>query len=255
MRKWTDDDLREAVPFSDSVADVLRKLGLVPAGGNYRTIQDKIIELGLDTSHFKGQGWNNGKSFGPKKNVQEYLKENFTCSSSWLRKRLIKEGLKEERCEGCKLDSWRGGVIPLELDHINGDNKDNRIENLRVLCPNCHALTDTYRGKNIGMRGGVTGTGIPRRLKNVGRAEAPNVGSNPTAPTPVNQCIDCYSWICRTATRCKSCSRKDQIENKITWPSEEEALALYFEVGGNVTKMAKMLGVSDNAIRKRYPIS
>lgn len=65
-----------------------------------------------------------------------------------LKKRLLDDGLKQGVCECCGLNVWRGQAIPLELHHINGNNRDNRLENLLVLCPNCHALTDTYRGKN-----------------------------------------------------------------------------------------------------------
>ena len=67
-----------------------------------------------------------------------------------LRQRLIKEGLKLHQCESCLCETWMGQPIPLELDHINGDRWDSRLENLRLLCPNCHAQTDTYRGRNIG---------------------------------------------------------------------------------------------------------
>ena len=69
-----------------------------------------------------------------------------------LKRRLIEQGLKETRCELCGLDTWNGQPIPLELDHINGKRDDNRLDNLRVLCPNCHAQTPTYRGRNIGFR-------------------------------------------------------------------------------------------------------
>lgn len=67
-----------------------------------------------------------------------------------LKRRLLEEGVKTARCEGCGGDEWRGAPIPLELDHINGDRRDHRLENLRLLCPNCHAQTPTYRGRNIG---------------------------------------------------------------------------------------------------------
>jgi hypothetical protein len=66
---------------------------------------------------------------------------------SRLRQRLIAEGLKAPRCENCGLSSWRGELLPLALDHINGDPHDNRLENLRILCPNCHSLTDTWCGR------------------------------------------------------------------------------------------------------------
>ena len=71
-------------------------------------------------------------------------------TTSVLRKRLIEEQLKPNRCERCLLGVWNGRPIPLELDHINGKRDDNRLTNLRILCPNCHAQTDTYRGKDIG---------------------------------------------------------------------------------------------------------
>ncbi|MGB9177730.1 MAG: HNH endonuclease [Pyrinomonadaceae bacterium] len=67
-----------------------------------------------------------------------------------IRKRLISEGLKKAACEVCKRKSWMGKPMPLQLDHINGQRSDNRLKNLRVLCPNCHAQTDTYCGKNKG---------------------------------------------------------------------------------------------------------
>ena len=65
-----------------------------------------------------------------------------------IKKRLFAEGIKEEKCEMCGLESWNGIKIGLELDHINGNSYDHRLDNLRILCPNCHATTDTYRGKN-----------------------------------------------------------------------------------------------------------
>ena len=65
-----------------------------------------------------------------------------------MRKRLISEGIKEHKCECCGLSEWLGEPIPLELDHIDGDHYNNTYKNLKILCPNCHAKTPTYRGKN-----------------------------------------------------------------------------------------------------------
>lgn len=81
--------------------------------------------------------------------LQEILVENSTFQSNKLRKRLIKLDVKERRCEKCGLSEWLDQPISLELDHINGIKTDNRLENLRIICPNCHAQTTTYRGKNI----------------------------------------------------------------------------------------------------------
>ena len=147
------ENLSKLVKESFSKAQVLSKLGIVAAGGNYKTL-DKFINLyKLDTTHFTGKAWNQGdrfKSFGKKINLEEILIENSLYSSTdGLRKKLLKEGIKAHKCESCNLEEWLGVKIPLELDHINGINNDNRIDNIRLLCPNCHALTPTYRGKNI----------------------------------------------------------------------------------------------------------
>ena len=152
-RKWTDEQFIEAVANNYSIAGVIRDLGLIPAGGNYATVNNKIKELNLDISHFTGQGWNVGMKFKPKKAkpLSEILVENINYQSFKLAKRLLKEGIKEHRCERCKRVEWEGVPIPLELHHINGTRTDNRISNLQLLCPNCHALTDNYRAKNIGM--------------------------------------------------------------------------------------------------------
>ena len=102
-----------------------------------------------------GKAWNQGERFHkliPPRKLSEVLVEHSTwVNSGSLRKRLIREGLKEYRCECCNRTEWLGKPIKLELHHINGIKDDLRIENLQILCPNCHAYTDNYRGKNIGM--------------------------------------------------------------------------------------------------------
>jgi hypothetical protein len=144
-----------AVASSRSIAEVARRVGLSLGNGQtYGRIHALIERHGLDTSHFTGQGWSRGQALqsGAARPLREVLVKGRSCQSSKLRRRLIKEGLKAATCEGCKGSSWLGHPMPLELDHINGDRSDNRIENLRLLCPNCHALTDSYRGRNIGRR-------------------------------------------------------------------------------------------------------
>ena len=152
--KRTKSEYAEAIRHSFSIASVCRYLGLKPAGGNYRIIHRAIEEYKLDTSHFTGQGWNVGLKFKPQnaKDIKEVLVKDSSYQSYKLKRRLIREGLKEIICENCGLTEWLGTPIPLELHHINGDNKDHRIENILMLCPNCHAMTATYRGRNKSAR-------------------------------------------------------------------------------------------------------
>jgi hypothetical protein len=145
---YSEQELREAVNTSTSIRQVLDKLNIVPAGGNYQTTNRRIQKLNIDTSHFTGQAWNRGKVIGPKRPIEKYLVENSVVQSFKLKGRLIAEGLKHHKCECCGITEWNGKPAPIELDHINGNHHDNRLENLRILCPNCHAQTDTYRGKN-----------------------------------------------------------------------------------------------------------
>jgi len=144
---WTDEQLAEAVAQSRSLAEVLRRLGYTPNGGVHRFIKAHIVRAGLDTSHFTGQAWMSGRRRTPaavRRSLDEVLTVGSLCRSSSLRDRLIRAAYKEARCEFCGLTEWRGQPLPLELDHINGHASDNRLENLRILCPNCHAQTETW---------------------------------------------------------------------------------------------------------------
>lgn len=151
IRSWSDQELIEAVVGSKSYRSVLLRLKLIPAGGNYESIKRRIGELQIDTTHFTGKGWNVGLDFKPKPAAPLNLlltKDNWVQSYK-LKNRLILAGLKPNKCEIC---GWgqqtQDGRVPVELDHVNGDHYDNRIENLRILCPNCHSLQSTHRGKN-----------------------------------------------------------------------------------------------------------
>lgn len=153
----TDVELSEAVKSSRSFAQVLTKLG-IPSGGNQGRLKRRVERLGLDTSHFSGMSWRKGSTTPvvPRRPLEEFLVAGRPVSTDKLRRRLIEEGFKERSCELCRKGTWNGQPIPLELDHINGRREDNRLENLRLLCPNCHAQTPTYRGRNIGAASGYS---------------------------------------------------------------------------------------------------
>ncbi|MDQ5912440.1 MAG: hypothetical protein QG568_655 [Patescibacteria group bacterium] len=150
-RTWDLEQLQEAVRESYSFRSVMIKLGLIPAGGNYDAIKRVISENNIDKSHFTGMGWKKGNDtpMFPRRSLKEILIEGSTYQSYKLKMRLFEVGLKYPKCEECgwaKISS--DGRLPLELDHINGKKTDNRIENIRILCPNCHSLKTTHRGMN-----------------------------------------------------------------------------------------------------------
>jgi len=141
--------LGRAVAGSYSIRETLRKLGLVPAGGNYETIKKAIAQAGIDTSHFTGKGHLRGKTHRySTRPLEVILRRGKLENTHRLKRRLLSEKCKERKCERCTLTEWLGQPIPLELHHRDGDRTNNTLGNLELMCPNCHALTDNYRGKN-----------------------------------------------------------------------------------------------------------
>ena len=131
-----------------SIAEVASKLKCNKTGGNYTTLNEGAKSLGLTKDHMTGQGWNVGTRYRPfykKRNLKDILVTNSDyLSTSSLKARLIKEGLLKYECAICNIVNWQSSKLSLQMDYINGIRNDNRIENLRLLCPNCHSQTDTF---------------------------------------------------------------------------------------------------------------
>lgn len=155
--KYTAEVLEPIVASSKSMAEVFRKLGLRPSGGNHRMIGQHIAYLGIDKSHFTGARWNAGETSATNPNVARIaarnswtdstvFSENSSYSPSKLDKRLRRIGWEYE-CHTCRLREWQGKPITLHVDHINGTRNDHRLENLQFLCPNCHQQTSTWGNK------------------------------------------------------------------------------------------------------------
>jgi hypothetical protein len=127
--KYTKEELQTAVQNSFSIAEVCRTLHIKAAGGNYTTLKQRFKDWGIDTSHFRGQGWNVGLKFkpNPRKPLESILVEGSTYQPYKLKLRLLSEGIKDHICESCLSETWLDRTIPLELHHINGDRHDNRI--------------------------------------------------------------------------------------------------------------------------------
>lgn len=145
--KYSKSEIAEVVKNSRSKRECLLKMNLTPYGGNYRVLDKYINFYQIDTSHFLGQGWNVNNSPADVKPIEKYFNNEIPITSYKLKNRIIKEMLKPLKCEVCGLEKWNDVDIPLELHHINGNNKDNSFDNLQLLCPNCHALTDNYRNR------------------------------------------------------------------------------------------------------------
>lgn len=223
--KYTKEFLEPIVKESLAFTEVLRKLGLQQAGGNHSHIRKVIEREGIDTSHFKGQAWNSGKTFPKKYPIEDYLTGKRYVHSNTLKKRLIKESLLDNKCYECGLTEWKDTPIPLELHHIDCNHENNNLDNLTILCPNCHAMIHYTINQNK----------KPERLE---KRKTKRRKANST--TIDKRIID-------------SSGRSWSIDSKIkTRKVERPPLDILLREldESNFTQVAKKYGVSDNAIRK-----
>jgi hypothetical protein len=141
-RDFTRHEIEKFVQESYSFATLAKKLGYSAESGNYLTTMKAMVnELNIDTSHFTGQGWN--------KDNFDYSRFKYGVSIKTAHAIDALSFLRGHRCERCNSEQWLGTPIPLEVHHKDGNSLNNEIDNLELLCPNCHTLTKNYRGKNI----------------------------------------------------------------------------------------------------------
>ena len=227
-RSFTEQQLRDAAATSLCYSEVLRKLGLRAAGGNHRTVKKYVSQWGLSTAHFDPNAVRARATRGRARPLDEVLVVDSTYSRGQLKDRLYASGLKNRECELCSQgESWNGCRISLILDHANGIPTDNRLENLRIVCPNCAAGLPTHCGRNIALV-------EPRACRHCGQSYRPR------AQTQVYCCRACGAHAQPRGPRPE--------RRKVERPPVEQLLREIDQLGYRA--VGEKYGVSDNAVRK-----
>ena len=187
---------------------------LYKSGGSYKTLHQRIKEDNLNVDHIE-KAKSQFRGFSKEIPIKEILVKDSSFSGD-LKNRVVKTGLLEDRCSKCGIGNiWCGEPISLQLDHINGDHCDNRIENLRILCPNCHSQTKTFGRRNK-----------PKQYRE-------------------SDFCKCGAKKCRKSKTCNECRI---VAEKIDWPARAKLESMLWQVPTSI--IAKELGVSDKAVEK-----
>lgn len=216
IKNISKEKLQEIVQNSISIDEALKKIGYTYTGGtNYELFKKTCTELNIDYSHFTGLPRQTEK-----RTIENVFCEQSTASQATLRKWYFEGDFSEYKCAICGINEWNGKKLTLRLDHINGVNKDNRLENLRWVCPNCDSQLETYcRGH--------------KRIKNGQIKEK-------------TYCENCGKEISKDSKFCTNCYGLQR--RKVERPSREELKEMIRN--SSFLQIGKKYNVSDNAIRK-----
>jgi hypothetical protein len=214
------EELCDIVKKSNSLSKILLFFGLYNKGGNLKTLKNRLYEEDIDFSHISlGINSNIDRIFNRKKiELEKIMTENSTYGRGHLKERLLKEGILKNECSICgQKENWNDQELIMILDHINGISNDNRLENLRMLCPNCNSQQKTFSGRN-------------RKRREY-------------------RCIKCNNETKINRKYCNECRNKQNFnKRKVERPSIEQLLKEIKET--NYCAVGRKYGVSDNAIRK-----
>jgi len=275
--KFNKEEFQKIISESTSISEILRKLNLVDKGANHLKLTRFLKNSDYDTTSLKGRHIKRYDDTGiPKKLLSEVLCENSTGNSSKLKERLLEWGVKEYKCENpeCGIKEWCGKPIVLQLHHINGNHYDNRLENLVLLCPNCHSQTSNFASNNssdvlnktlskIAIDESKTAMEnllkfeeerkkeiIENRIKWYGTSDKHYKKIKQELPKEIKYCKQCGNEITKNGKQFCSVNCMNEYQRQQTGFNIDDIINKA-KICNNLTDLAKCFNITTNGIKKR----